>query len=183
MEFSKHLYKISELGSSDKKGIENPNKDFLATGDPSYLTPEYLYGQTETDWVYKSQASDIYQLGSLIFFLFTQSNFNTWLFLGLDNLNPNYRPEKWGGTFEEVLPYLEYAYNWAIVDFFCAYLKENEELKDELEITLRQLCHPNPRKRGHPKNIASTASSMSVERFISQFTKLANLAEIKLSRK
>jgi serine/threonine protein kinase len=184
MEFSKHLQKISELGNSDKKGFENPNKDFLATEDPSYLTPEYMYGQTETDWIYKSQASDIYQLGSMVFFLFTQSNFNTWLFYALDNLNPNYRPDKWGGTFNEVLPYLVEAYDWAINNFFIPYIEEeDEELKKELEITLRQLCHPDPRKRGHPKNIANVGSSMSVERYISQFNRLAMLAEIKLSSK
>lgn len=184
MEFSKQLQKISELGSSDKKGNDNPSGDSLSGSDPSYLTPEYLYGQIESDWIYKSQATDAYQLGSMIFFLFTQSSFNTWLFFALDNLNPNYRPDKWGGTFGEVLPYLEEAYDWAIVNFFSAYIEENDdELKKELETTLRQLCHPDPKRRGHPKNILNIGSSMSVERYISQFNKLATLAEIRLSKK
>lgn len=183
VEFSKQLQKITELGNSEKKGVKNPQSDFLVIDDPSYLTPEYLYGQINNEWIYKSQATDLYQLGSLIFFLFTQSNFNTWLFLGLDNLNPNYRPEKWGGSFEEVLPYLEFAYDWAIVQFFSAYVEIDNVTKDELEVILRQLCHPNPMKRGHPRNIGSTDSSFSVERFINQFDRLAKLAEIKLLTK
>lgn len=184
MEFSKKLQKLTELGSSDKKGTENPNKDFLTASDPSYLTPEYLYGQVETDWVYKSQASDLYQLGNLVFFLFTQSNFNTWLFFSLDNLNTNYRPEKWGGTFNQVLPYLENAYDWVISDFFIPYIEdESEKLKSDLEIILRQLCHPDPTKRGNPKNISSIGSSFSVERYISRFNQLATLAENNLLTK
>ena len=102
----------------------------------------------------------------------------------MDTLDPNFRPKKWGGTFKEVLPYLEEAYDWAIDNFFKAYIDDfDKELRKELETTLRQLCHPDPQKRGHPKNIANVGSSMSVERYISQFNKLATLAEIELSKK
>jgi serine/threonine protein kinase len=180
VEFSKNLQKLTELGMSDKKGFDTPNKEFLSTGDPAYLTPEYLYGQTETDWIYKSQAVDIYHLGNLTFFLFTQSTFNTWLFFFLDDLNPNYRPNKWGGSYEEVLPFLIDAFDKAI-SFFTAFV-EDKELRNELELILKQLCHPDPRRRGHPKNIASIGSSMSVERYISKFDYLAKLAEINLSK-
>jgi serine/threonine protein kinase len=177
VEFSKSLQKITELGRSNKKGIENPNKDFGSANDPSYMTPEYLYGHEETDWVYKSQASDVYQLGGLIFFLFTQSNFNTWLYHFLDD---SHKRDNWGGTYNEVLPYLTEAYDKAVY-FFTAYV-EDEDLKSKLEITLRQLCHPDPRKRGHPRDIESIGSSMSVERFITQFDRLAILSEINLAK-
>lgn len=181
VEFSKKLQKLTELGMSDKKGYETPNKDILSSGDPSYLTPEFLYGQTETDWIYKSQGTDIYHLGNLAFFLFTQSTFNTWLYFYLDDLNPDYRPGKWGGTFNEVLPYLIDAYDKSVC-FFIAFI-EDQELREKLEIILRQLCHPDPKKRGHPKNIQSIGSSMSVERYISQFDYLSKMAEFNLSNK
>jgi len=181
LEFNKKLQKITRLGGADIKGIRNPILESSVLVDPAYITPEYLYGQNETDWVYNSQAKDVYHLGSLIFFLFTQSNFNSWLFYFLDELNPNYRPGKWGGTFDDVLPYLVDAYDTAIY-FFTAYV-EDEELKNDLEITLRQLCHPDPKRRGHPKNILSIGSSMSVERFISMFDRLAKMAEINLSNR
>jgi len=178
MEFSKSLQKITELGSSDKKGTENPNKSFSPNNDPSYLTPEFLYGHEEADWVYKSQASDVYQLGGLVFFLFTQSNFNSWLYFFIDD---SHKRENWGGTYEEVLPYLTDAYDKAIY-FFTAYI-DDEGLRSELELALRQLCHPDVKRRGHPKEIGSTTSSMSVERFISQFDRLASTSEIKLAVK
>ncbi len=181
VEFSKSLQKLTELGMSDRKGVENMNKAFAETGDPAYLTPEFIYGQVETEWVYKSQAADIYNLGSLVFFLFTQSTFNAWLLFFLDELNPKYRPNNWGGSFQDVLPYLIDAYDKSVY-FFTAYV-EDEKLKHELEITLRQLCHPDPKRRGHPKNIESISSSMSVERFISKFNYLATLAERQLASK
>jgi hypothetical protein len=119
-------------------------------------------------------------LGSLVFFLFTQSNFNTWLFLGLDQLNPNYRPDEWGGTFEDVLPYLENAYDWAITNFFSSYLDVDQDVKRELEIIVRQLCHPDPQRRGHPRNKAMRDSPMSAMRYINTFNRLAKNAESKL---
>lgn len=181
LEFNKRLQKLSELGMSDKKGVDTPNKEYLATGDPAYLTPEFLYGHHESDWVYKSQGADVYSLGNLIFFLFTQSTFNTWMYFFLDDLNPNYRHNKWGGTFDDVLPYLIDAYDKAVY-FFTAYI-DDEKLRDELEVVLRHLCHPDPKRRGHPRNIASVGSSMSVERYISKFNHLASLAEFNLSKR
>jgi eukaryotic-like serine/threonine-protein kinase len=181
VQFSKKIQKITELGMSDKKGFETPNKEFLSSGDPAYLTPEFLYGHTENDWVYKSQGADIFHLGNLIFFLFTQSTFNTWLYFFLDDLNPKYRPGKWGGTFNDVLPYLIDAYDKAVY-FFTAYV-EDDEVKEKLEVTLRQLCHPDPKRRGHPKNINNIGNPMSVERYISQFDYLASFAELNLSKK
>lgn len=177
-DFGKRLQKITELGNSDRKGTENPMTDVAVGDDPSYITPEYLYGQVENDWIYKSQAADVYQLGNLIFFLFTQGSFNSFLFMWLDDLNPDYRPQKWGGTFKEVLPYLEEAYDKAI-HYFTAFI-EDDQLKKDFETILRQLCHPDPTRRGHPKDISSIGSSMSLERFISHFNRMAILAEQKV---
>lgn len=180
VEFSKELQKLTELGMSDKKGADTPNKEFLASGDPAYLTPEFLYGEVSNDWIYKSQGADIYHLGNLIFFLFTQSTFNTWLYFFLDDLNPEYRPNKWGGSFKEILPYLIDAYDKAVY-FFTAFI-DDPILREKLEVIIRQLCHPDPNRRGHPKNIQSIGSSMSVERYISQFDYLAKVAAINLSK-
>jgi serine/threonine protein kinase len=172
VEFTKIRQKITELSHSDRRGYENPITDFDQSYDPAYLTPEFLYGHTESDWVYNSQAADVYQLGNLIFFLFTQSNFNTWLFMALDHLHPNFRPGVWGGTFKDVLPYLEEAYDWAIKNFFGPYVDMNDEMKSRLELMIRQMCHPDPLKRGHPKSIASIESSMSVQRFVNEFARM-----------
>jgi len=173
-EFSKSLQKLSELGSSDRKGIESPNSE--ENFDPAYSTPEYLYGHIENDWIYKSQASDVYNLGNLVVFLFTQYNFNTLLYAFLDE---SHKHLNWGGTYKEVLPYLIEAYDKAIYCFLQHI--EEDEIKQELNLALRQLCHPNPRERGHPRDIESIGSSMSVERYISLFKRLAILSEHKLN--
>ncbi|CAN5911099.1 hypothetical protein BH11BAC7_BH11BAC7_00760 [soil metagenome] len=173
MAFSKQLQKLSELGNADRKGISIPEREQFISHDPSYLTPEAIYGHEEKDWMYKSQSSDIYNLGNLIFFLFTQTNVNTWLTF---YLNESHRPGNWSGSHEGVLPYLIDAYDTTILHF-SAYI-EDEKLRTELETTLRQLCHPDPKLRGHPKNLGMIGTELSVERYISQFDRLAKQAEL-----
>ncbi len=175
MEFRKDLQKLTDIGNSDKKGFETPGKISPLAIDPAYYTPEFLYNHSETDWVHTSQATDAYLLGNLIFFLFTQTSFNTWL---LHYLDDTHKPNEWSGTYEEVLTYLEEAYEKAILHF-TAWVEE-PKLKAELAGALRLLCHPNPRKRGHPLNIASIGSSLSVERFISLFRRLQVEAELEI---
>ena len=174
--FSKQLQKLSELGNADRKGISLPEREQFLNQDPSYLTPEMLYGHDESDWAYKSQSADIYNLGNLIFFLFTQTNMNTWLTFYLDE---SHRWNNWSGSYETVMPYLIDAYEKTIYHF-TAYI-EDEKLKSELEVTLRQLCHPNPKLRGHSKNIGLVGNALSVERYISQFNRLAKLSELGIS--
>ena len=54
--------------------------------------------------------------------------------------------------------------------------KYPEEFTDDVTSLVRQLCDPDPRERGHPKNkIAST--KYSLERYVSTFDLLAKRAE------
>ncbi|MEX2604752.1 MAG: protein kinase [Gracilimonas sp.] len=175
LEFDKNLYKITDLGRSDIRGADNPYiKKFGPSNDPAHLTPEFLYDFQEKDWIFRSQAKDAYLLGNLVFFLFTQTDFTAWLQFYLDE---NHKWYNWDGTYEDVLPYLIVAYDTAIFHFE-AYI-EDDHIKEELVNILRYLCHPNPKRRGHPKNISSHGSSLSVERFFTKFERLAKLAEQK----
>jgi len=46
---------------------------------------------------------------------------------------------------------------------------------------LRQLCHPDPARRGHPKNLGR-ANAGSLERYVSILNTLALQAELDLKR-
>lgn len=43
-----------------------------------------------------------------------------------------------------------------------------------------QLCEPDPKRRGHPKNIGSLVPQHNLERFISAFNVLASKAELNI---
>ena len=176
LQFSEDLLKLSELSNSDRKGIENPVHGNIDDKDPSYMTPERLYGVKEVEWI-NSQAADIYNLGNLMFFLFTQTNLNAMLNLRLDESHLWYN---WNGTFEQVLPYLIEAHDEAINQFM-AYI-EIEEIQEELEGVLRQLSNPDYTKRGHPKTLGST-DPFSIDRYVNIFNRLAAKAELKLAQK
>lgn len=174
-EFSRELYKIAELGRAQVKGVVSPFDKFRPTENPAYATPEYLYGHREADWVYNSQAVDAFALGNLIFFLFTRTHFSTWLhFYTADE----HKWQNWGGTFQEVLPYLSLPFDTAVNHMYGRVA--DGDVRDALMETIRQLCHPDPRQRGHPKSIDSIGSSLSVERFISRFRHLELMAKANL---
>lgn len=175
LEFGQSLYKLTDLGGASMKGLENPTESRGGLVlDPAYATPEMLYGLEEKEWMFKHQAADIYALGNFMFFLFTQTTFTGWMTF---YLNEAHRWNAWKGTFAEVLPYLVEAYDTAVYHFTA--FVEDEQLKAELDAVLRQLCYPDPRRRGHPKSMG-TVTALSVERYISVFDKLARQAEAKV---
>ena len=57
------------------------------------------------------------------------------------------------------------------------------EDKEKLIEAIKMLCNPDPRKRGHKKNIAQKhGSNFSLERFVETFNLLAKRAEYKLTK-
>lgn len=82
-----------------------------------------------------------------------------------------------GGVFEDVLPYLRDAFGRGVKLF-----GEDvpEEVRGEMVEVVRQLCEPDPRLRGHPRNRAGGGNQYSLERYISKFDILAKKAEFGL---
>lgn len=181
--------KISDLGSAviDSEGhYDNPHNRHLFAGDPSCAPPEVLYKvqfDAETRWTYRINC-DLYQLGSLMVFLFTHAHMNVYLEKHLD---PSLHPAHWGntahGTFDEALPYLMDAYEKSLQD-----IKSNiqrhldpKEFNTILEL-IGHLCHPDPHLRGHPFERKGHRSEKSLERYVSILDRLATEAEIKVRR-
>lgn len=175
LDFGQSLYKLTDLGRANMKGLENPTESRGGLVlDPAYATPEMLYGLEEKEWMFKHQAADIYALGNFMFFLFTQTTFTGWMTF---YLNEAHRWNAWKGTFADVLPYLVEAYDTTVYHFTA--FVEDDQLRAEVDAVLRQLCYPDPRRRGHPKSMG-TVTALSVERYISVFDKLARQAEMKV---
>lgn len=57
--------------------------------------------------------------------------------------------DTWQGTFEEVLPYVRDAFERALAAFSQAV---DARVRTELTTIVRELCEPDSRLRGHPRN-------------------------------
>lgn len=168
--------KIGDLGRSLCCDLISPYASLMFSGDYNYAPPEIIYKYFEQDWKKRAYAIDMYLLGSLIVFYFSGVSMSALL---MKNLNDNFKPGKWDGTFDEIKPYL--------IDAFSNALNEFEEcinhtmLKIELKQLVERLCYPMPEKRGHLKNIF-TSNPYDFERFITKLDLLYNKSIVYLKQ-
>lgn len=164
--------KVAELGSAasrDRVGLDS-DSDMLA--DPASLPPETLYGYRDPDWNRRCYGRDLYLLGSMVTFFFTGVPATALL---LASLHESHSWHQWGGTYEDVLPYLHEA-----LEHILATLSRSIDAVVAADVlaVVAQLCNPDPRLRGHPLTRLAKGNIYSLERYISTFDSLARRAEI-----
>lgn len=87
----------------------------------------------------------------------------------------------WHGDFKAVLPHLEHAFSAMMAEFKTHMSRRlNAEMADELTDLTRQLCHPNPARRGHRRNRIGAEQPYGLARFISGFDLLGKKASVRL---
>ena len=97
--------------------------------------------------------------------------------LWVPHLHRNYRPYVWRGTYAEVLPFVRDAFCHAIEIF--GETVRPRTVGGRLARVLRELCDPEPERRGHPMNRRGVpGSEYSVERYVAEFDLLAGKAAI-----
>jgi eukaryotic-like serine/threonine-protein kinase len=168
--------KIADLGRAWAKAFPAPHDSYDIAGDPGYAPPELLYRDVPVDSRRRRFGCDLYHFGSLIVFVFARAHMNSLIvkYLGLPH-----RPRTWGGTFEDVLPYLKAAFGAALAELDQLF---PAELKNDLGEMVKQLCEPNPTERGHPLNRQINQNQFSLERYISKLNLLASRAELTQAR-
>ena len=162
--------KIADLGRAVTK--DNKSHNDIKNGDPNHSPPELFYVNYIPDWDSKYLAQDLYMLGSLAYWYFVRKSFinDTWFKLDFE-----FRPGYFKGTLEDVLPVLETIFTRQLQEF---HRLLPVEIADDLTKTIQQLCHPDPMRRGHPKDIASNSrSQFTLERYISSFLRIAKKLE------
>lgn len=155
--------KICDLGRSACLDISSNFLTMRYTGDMTYSPPEVWYRFFEPDWKKRTYAIDCYMLGSLITFYFAGVSMSA---LILSKMPNQYHYLVWTGTFSQVEEYLHAVFSEVIQEFERNII--GEFYKDELIELVKQLCNPNPEKRGHPKNSTLSNDKYSLERFISK---------------
>ena len=168
--------KLGDLGRSIAYHDKSPHDEMDIAGDTTYAPPELLYGFVSRGWTERRLGCDMYLLGSLGVFFFTGASMTPLLFA---KLSEEFHCRKWKRTYDEVLPYLQNAFLEAIREIKSEIPQEFYKISE----AIKQLCNPDPKRRGHPKSIISDGNQYSLERYISIFGNLAQKAELSLQGK
>jgi eukaryotic-like serine/threonine-protein kinase len=166
--------KICDLGRAWDRNAPGPHDGLPIAGDRTYAPIELMYGAVSSDQRARRFGCDMYHLGSLIVFMFARAH-NTALVVG--NLEPIHRPAFWGGSYADVLPFIQAASEVALHQFAS---HVPEFLRAELRRVVGELCNPDLGRRGHPHNRGAT--QFSLERYISLFDRLSDLARLGLMK-
>ena len=99
--------------------------------------------------------------GGLVSFLLTGVPFGAIVTMSLD---PSLSWSEWTGTFEEVLPALVDAHQYAVNRLESAL---DVSIASDVAKLVGQLCHPDPELRGHPKSRRFGQNPFDLERYVS----------------
>jgi serine/threonine protein kinase len=172
--------KICDFGRSSLKGYVGPHDGQIFPGDPGYAPIEKLYSYETPNWDKRRLSADLYMFGGLICFIFCQIPINALLSRRLDR---QFYPDVWGGTYEEVLPYLKEAFSNVVAEIKSYLDQHYAEYSDDLTSAIIQLCEPDVNYRGHHKDrTEKEGQRYSVERYSNIFDRLAKKAEYKITK-
>lgn len=164
--YGKQGFRISDFGRASLKGRSAPHDGQSVAGDRSYAPPELLYEFISPDFGPRRMGCDVYMLGNLASFMFTGANITASI---LSRLDPQFHPNKWNGTYEQVLPYVEEAFSRTLAEIE----KVIDPLAREFTIRLiRETCNPNLARRGHSRGVGGM-NQYSLERYVQQLEAFA----------
>jgi serine/threonine protein kinase len=178
LQFREGECKVSDLGRSMCKGVPCPHEADRAPGTKAYGPPEWLYSDPGPLSDVRRFGYDAYQLGSMGVYLFTGMSATSLL---LNQLHDSHRPANWNGSFGEVLPYLHEAFSGVLEGLERDLVLP--EAKADLLTVIRQLCEPDPRRRGHPRDRARPETQYSLERYVSAFDMMAKRVQWSMYRR
>jgi eukaryotic-like serine/threonine-protein kinase len=161
--------KIADLGRSSHRPTRVWHDQLWFAGDKTYAPIEVNYNAAYPDWCVRRLGADLYMLGSLVMFLFTSVSLTTQIFV---ILHPDFHPGKWSDSYEAVTPYIRDALR-KVLDAQPGFKKGTGF---EVQNIIRELCDPDPTKRGSPR-IAYIPARYSLRRYISMFERM--LSEVR----
>ena len=172
--FSELVAKLGDLGSAHDRSVRRPGSNGVIAGDPGHAPPEQLYGYIPDEWNTRRLATDLYLLGSLVTFMFT--NVSMTAQIG-GHLLPQHHWDAWPGAYSDALPYVRDAWDATLEDLRTSV---DETIHEEVVTLTRYLTDPEPNHRGHPRNLAGHGPRFGVRRFSSRFEVLARRTEQRL---
>jgi serine/threonine protein kinase len=171
------ISKIADMGRSAYRGHAAPHDELPVPGAASYAPPELLYGDVSPAWDVRRRASDLYQLGSMLAFVFASITMTAATLIRMPQpLWPRIFPGgAWGGPYRVILPQVRAAFDEAVLEIADAF---PQEFAEELSSLLRYLCDPDPLLRGHPKDRSGGGNPYALQRFVTRFDLLSQRARL-----
>ena len=168
--------KLTDFGSaiaanSDERTLPSRLLQKAIAGSWAYAPPELLYGQVSPDFVTRRIGCDLYLLGSMVAYYFTNMSMTSLIRSNIQESISWTNPETWG-NYSQVKAYLTDAFEIALGDI--ADKIEEREIRDQLVLVIRYLCNPDPSKRGHKRTIDQRGPNYNLGRFVTIFDRLAS---------
>jgi len=167
--------KLGDLGSCTRRGRPEVHDQQFFPGDMRFAAPEVVYGFEHPDWVSRHIPGDLFALGSMACYLFTNLSMGKLLmYANLDVVHrPLYYGGLWNGTFEDAKPYLIDAFGKSLLQVEAALPEPTSafDYRPELMELIATLSHPVPELRGMTDR--GGRRSLDLSKVISKFDLLA----------
>lgn len=174
--FDDGVTKVADLGRASTKDGRAPHESSRFAGDVRYAPIECMYGWSSPEWNTFRCGADMYMFGSLVVFLFSKVTLQAAV---VSRLDLAHQPHVWKDTYERVLPYVRSAHVEAVEQVSQDF---PADFRQELKMTVNELCEPEPARRGHPEERRPGRNQYSLERYISRFDLMAQKAELSRGR-
>lgn len=169
--FGNDIYKIGDLGESRLNGEKF---DLIYVTDERlklFQAVESLYNYELSNIIDRNKTRNLFTLGSVMIFLFSNLDANAWYY---QHLREEHKYFNWRGSYEEVIPFLDGTTEF-IIELICNVISCSE-LEPKLREIIPELLTVDPVKRG--KKLKHNPYSM--ERYVTE-VKLLNDLYIKFS--
>jgi eukaryotic-like serine/threonine-protein kinase len=168
--FGGNTSKLADLGRAAWQGTSPPHEDHVPPGDRGYSPPEFLFGHLEPDWTKRRVGCDLYHLGSMLTFCFTGVGMTALLINEMKKQTRDWRP-----PYLDALPYVREAFENVLEAISPSF---PDDFRSDLLQAVRQLCDPDPNRRGDMRARLGSVSQYQLDRFVSLFDRLARRAEM-----
>lgn len=183
--FEENLQKVADLGRATTDAIKAPH-DGLCVGDVRYAAPEQLYASDQVTSGFSEhdryRAGDLFSLGSVIHYFLAFRMVTPEVIASLDH---QFKPQGfyggWQDSYLTVLPHWRVEFDGLLVRTNAGLQLENRretEIVQALSRMVKELCEPDPRLRGHPRNQQGQQDKLGLGRYIAELDLLARKARI-----
>lgn len=175
--FASNGSKVSDLGRASQIQKPSPIDMLHIPGDPGYAAPEQWYGWHHSPDFSVRYITDLYHLGSLVFF-FLRCSATSAITL---KISQSQAKKFTRSDFVQDLPYIKHAFGVALDELRASVEGLAGDLTDEIVMIAQQLSEPDPRRRGDPRVLAALhIPQHDLQPYISRFNRLARIAEIRM---
>lgn len=172
--FDQQRLKLGDLGRSSLRGKTAPHDALLIAGALKYAPFEQRYGYLCPNWIDRRLSVDVFNLGCLVVFSFTNICFPEYV---IGKLPDPYQPHNWGDPYDQVIGHIQAATAEALTELSPEF---PEHFRDDLINIVIDLCNPEPTRRGRAgAGLNSDTNTLWLERYVSRFDLLEKKARIK----